>query len=102
MEANHAAPSLTFSSGAAAAAALVPTDMREYDHLYEDTGAQGVQQCPAAAKRQCTAPPAEVDAIIDGKGEADEAEVFSKERIRTIATEEAENVVEGCSISIDV
>lgn len=42
------------------------------------------------------------DAIIDGKGEADEAEVFSKERIRTIATEEAENVVEGCSISIDV
>jgi len=42
------------------------------------------------------------DAIIDGKGEADEAEVFSEERIRTIATEEAENVVEGCSISIDV
>ena len=42
------------------------------------------------------------DAIMDGKGEADEAEVFSEERIRTIATEEAENVVEGCSISIDV
>ena len=40
------------------------------------------------------------DAIIDGKGEADEAEVFSEERIRTIATEEAENVVDGCSISI--
>ena len=42
------------------------------------------------------------DAIMDGKGEADEAEVFSEERIRTIATEEAENVVEGCSIRIDV
>ena len=42
------------------------------------------------------------DAIIDGKGEADEAEVFSEERIRTIATEEAENVVDGCSISINV
>ena len=40
------------------------------------------------------------DAIMDGKGEADEAEVFSEERIRTIATEEAENVVDGCSISI--
>ena len=42
------------------------------------------------------------DAIIDGKGEADEAEVFTESRIREIATEEAENVVEGCSISIDV
>ena len=40
------------------------------------------------------------DAIMDGKCEADEAEVFSEERIRTIATEEAENVVDGCSISI--
>ena len=42
------------------------------------------------------------DAIIDGKGEADEAEVFSESRIREIATEEAEGVIQGCSISIDV
>ena len=42
------------------------------------------------------------DAIIDGKGEADEAEVFTESRIREIATEEAEGVIQGCSISIDV
>ena len=42
------------------------------------------------------------DAVMDGKDEADEAEVFTESRIRTIATEEAENVVEGCSIRIDV
>ena len=42
------------------------------------------------------------DAIIDGKGEADEAEVFTESRIREIATEEAEGVIQGCEISIDV
>ena len=40
------------------------------------------------------------DAIFDGKDEANDPEVFSEERIRTIATEEAENVVDGASISI--
>tara|TARA_R110000744_G_scaffold107070_1_gene203494 strand:+ start:1000 stop:1239 length:240 start_codon:yes stop_codon:yes gene_type:complete len=41
------------------------------------------------------------DAVMDGKDEAnDPIEVFSEERIRTIATEEAENVVDGATINI--
>ena len=35
-----------------------------------------------------------------GKEEVGDPEVFSEERIRTIATEEAENVVDGATINI--
>ena len=43
------------------------------------------------------------DEHFDGADKvADAAEQFNEDRIRTIATEEAENVVENCSIRLEV
>jgi hypothetical protein len=44
----------------------------------------------------------QIDARFDAAGLPDSIEPITENRIREIATEEAEGVIQGCSISIDV